>query len=158
MKGLSLSFNNHLFHSFLTIFLLHLYVTSLCSHLNSSMAIIIFSLVFISFPSSNLSSSPSYSSKLYPFAFFHLLLSLSLPLLTLTVTSSCYFSQKLACHNLCRWVISVELYSATMAPERAQPKKSPIPERWHHPLCQRKPHLEYQPTWAAYAGQREDGN
>lgn len=98
-----------------------------------------FSLVFISFPSSNFSPSPSYSSQLHPFAFFHILRSLSLPLLTLTVMSSCYFSHKLACHNLCHWVINVGLYSATMAPEKGQPKKkSPIPERWHHPLCQRK--------------------
>lgn len=117
-----------------------------------------FSLVFISFPSSNFSPSPSYSSQLHPFAFFHLLRSLSLPLLTLTVMSSCYFSQKLACHNLCRWVISVGLYSATMAPEKGQPKKkkshprkvtsSSLPKKDDGP-----PHLEYQPE----NQQREDG-
>lgn len=118
-----------------------------------------FSLVFISFPSSNFSPSPSYSSQLHPFAFFHLLRSLSLPLLTLTVMSSCYFSQKLACHNLCRWVISVGLYSTTMAREKGQPKKVPsqkgdiilfAKERWWAAT----PGI---PTWAAYAGQREDG-
>lgn len=118
-----------------------------------------FSLVFISFPSSNFSPA-SHSPQHNPFAFFPLLLSLSLPFLILTVMSCCYFSQRLACHNLCRWVISVGLRSAKTVPEKVWPEKWPIPERWYHPLCQRKmtaitPGV---PTWAAYTDQIEDGN
>lgn len=111
--------------------------------------------MFISFPSSNFSPAASHSPQHNPFAFFPLLLSLSLLLLILTVMSCCYFSPRLACHNLCRWVISVGLHSAKTVTE-----KWPIPERWHHPLCQRKmtsitPGV---PTWATYTGKIEDGN